>query len=176
MNWLNSLATVLLFPICDHARPWFRFSTRTSSVAELAFCLVASTRATLVICSVLLFVLLIVSMLSVDSGWRVFDRCWQISMEGPITVLRCSHNAKLWLALPWKSVSICQKRASRYQHSTYTIYRTNNRTEQITRVALVKATKQKANSATDEVGVENRNHGLAWSQIGNNRTVARLLS
>ena len=35
----------------------------------LAFFLVASTRATLVICSV------IVIMSSVDSGWRVFDRC-----------------------------------------------------------------------------------------------------
>ena len=42
-----------------------------------------------------------------------------------------------------------------------TIYRTNNSTEQITRVALVKATKQKANSVTDEARVENRNHGLA---------------
>ena len=47
----NSLATVLLFPLCDQARPWFRFSTRTSSVAGLAFFLVAATRATLVICS-----------------------------------------------------------------------------------------------------------------------------
>ena len=54
----NSLATVLLFPLCDQARPWFRFSTRTSSVAGLAFFLVAPTRATLVIFSVLLFVLL----------------------------------------------------------------------------------------------------------------------
>ena len=54
----NSLVTVLLFPLCDQARPWFRFSTRTSSVAGLAFFLVAATRATLVICSVLLFVLL----------------------------------------------------------------------------------------------------------------------
>ena len=51
-------------------------------------------------------------------------------------------------------------------------------TEQITRVALVEATKKKANPATDEVRVENRNHGLfsAWSQSENNRTVARLLS
>ena len=32
---------------------------------------------------------------------------------------------------------------------------------QITRVALVAATKKKANLATDEVPVENRNHGLA---------------
>ena len=34
-------------------------------------------------------------------------------------------------------------------------------TEQITRVALVKATKKKANLTTDEVRVDNRNHGLA---------------
>ena len=27
-------------------------------------------------------------MSSVDSGWRVFDRCWQTSMEEPIRVLR----------------------------------------------------------------------------------------
>ena len=33
-----------------------------------------------------------------------------------------------------------------------------------TKVALVKETKHKANPATDEVRVENRNHGLAWSQ------------
>ena len=74
----NNLATVLLFPLYDQARPWFRFSTRTSSVAGLAFFLVAATRATLylVICSALvLFVLQIVIMPSVDSGWRVFDRC-----------------------------------------------------------------------------------------------------
>ena len=31
------------------ARPWFRFSTRTSSVAGLALCLVAFARATLVV-------------------------------------------------------------------------------------------------------------------------------
>ena len=30
-----------------------------------------------------------------------------------------------------------------------------------TKVALAKATKHKANPATDEVRVENRNHGLA---------------
>ena len=57
-----------------------------------------------------------------------------------------------------------------------TIYRTNNSTEQITRAALVEATKKKANPATDEVRMENRNHGLARSQSGNNRTVASLLS
>ena len=78
------------------------------------------------------------------------------------------------------SMEICQHLSKTRQPlstlNIITIYRTNNSTEQITRVALVKATKQKANSATDEVRVENRNHGLAWSQIGNNRTVARLLS
>ena len=34
-------------------------------------------------------------------------------------------------------------------------------TAQTTRVALVKASKNKANPVTDEVCVENRNHGLA---------------
>ena len=77
------------------------------------------------------------------------------------------------------SMEICQHLSkTRQLLSTLdiiTIYRTNNSTEQITRVALVEVTKKKANPATDEVGVENRNHGLAWSQSGNNRTVARLI-
>ena len=34
----------------------------------------------------------------------------------------------------------------------------------------------KANAATNEVRVENRNHGLAWSQSGNNKTAQTLLS
>ena len=34
-----------------------------------------------------------------------------------------------------------------------------------TKVALAKATKHKANPATDEVRVENRNHGLAFLPI-----------
>ena len=42
-----------------------------------------------------------------------------------------------------------------------TIYRIDNSTEQLTRVALVEATKREANPATDEVCVENRDHGLA---------------
>ena len=42
-------------------------------------------------------------------------------------------------------------------------------------VPLVKATKNKANLATDEVHMENRNHGLAWTDSGNNRTDTRLL-
>ena len=33
-------------------------------------------------------------------------------------LMRGSHNAKFRLALPWKSVNICQKRASCYQRST----------------------------------------------------------
>ena len=41
--------TVLLLPLCDQARPWFRFSKRTSSVAGLALCLVAFSRACLVV-------------------------------------------------------------------------------------------------------------------------------
>ena len=57
-----------------------------------------------------------------------------------------------------------------------TAYRSRHSTEKLTRVAHVKAIKHKANLATDEARVENRNHGLAWSQSGNNRTVARLLS
>ena len=47
---------------------------------------------------------------------------------------------------------------------------------QTTRVALVKLAKNKPKLATDEVHVENQNHGLAWSESGNNRTVTRLLS
>ena len=37
-------------------------------------------------------------------------------------------------------------------------------------------TKNKAIPATNEVDVENRNYGLAWSQSGNNKTVQTLLS
>ena len=63
------------------------------------------------------------------------------------------------------SMEICQHMSkTRQPLSTLdiiTIYRTNNSTEQITRVALVEATKKKAKPATDEVRVENRNHGLA---------------
>ena len=44
-----------------------------------------------------------------------------------------------------------------------------------TKLALEKATKHKANPATDEVRLENRNHGLAWSQSGNNKAVQTLL-
>ena len=77
-------------------------------------------------------------------------------------------------------MEICQHLwKTRQPLSTFNIitsYRTNNSTEKITRVAVVEATKKKANPATDEVRVENRNHALAWSQSGNNRIVARLLS
>ena len=84
------------------------------------------------------------------------------------------------------SMEICQHLSKTCQplstHDIITIYwtnnwsRTDNSTEQITRVAPVEATKKKANPATDEVRMETRNHGLAWSQSGNNRTVATLLS
>ena len=47
---------------------------------------------------------------------------------------------------------------------------------QTTRGALVKVAKNKANPATNEVHVENQNYGLGWSEIGNYRTVTRLLS
>ena len=47
---------------------------------------------------------------------------------------------------------------------------------QTTRGALVKVAKNKTNRATDEVHVENQNYGLGWSEIGNYRTVTRLLS
>ena len=46
---INSLATVLLLPLSVQARPWFRFSMWTSSVARLALFLVAFTRATIVV-------------------------------------------------------------------------------------------------------------------------------
>ena len=46
---------------------------------------------------------------------------------------------------------------------------------QTTRGALVKVAKNKTNRATDEVHVENQNYGLGWSEIGNYRTVTRLL-
>ena len=63
------------------------------------------------------------------------------------------------------------------RHDHYkTILRTNNSTEQITRVALIEGTKQKANPGTEWSG----SHGepTPWSclsQSGNNRTAARLL-
>ena len=63
------------------------------------------------------------------------------------------------------SMEICQHPSKTRQPLSMldiiTICRTNNSTEQITRVALVAATKKKANPATDEVRVENRNHRLA---------------
>ena len=36
-----SVWTVLLLPLCDQARPWYRFSKRTSLVAGLPLCLVS---------------------------------------------------------------------------------------------------------------------------------------
>ena len=43
-----------------------------------------------------------------------------------------------------------------------------------TKLAPEKAIKHKANPATDEVRLENRYHGLAWSRSGNNKTVQTL--
>ena len=48
-NNINSVWTGLLLPLCDQARPWFQFFKRTSSVAGLALCLVAFSRASLVV-------------------------------------------------------------------------------------------------------------------------------
>ena len=45
----NRFWTVLLLPLYDQVRPWFRFSTRASLVAGLALCLVALKTATLVV-------------------------------------------------------------------------------------------------------------------------------
>ena len=77
LNKLNSIWTVLLLPLCNQARPRFRFSTRTSSVVGLALCLVAFTRATLISSSLLvartvqpLFVL----SFDLDIKTRVADR------------------------------------------------------------------------------------------------------
>ena len=46
---LNSIWTILLLPLCDQAKQWFWFSTRTSLVAGLALGLVAFARATFVV-------------------------------------------------------------------------------------------------------------------------------
>ena len=56
------------------------------------------------------------------------------------------------------------------------LYRSRHDKARTTKVALVKATKHKADPATNEIRVENRNHGLAGSQSGNNKTVQTLLS
>ena len=59
--WLERVISSLVFWIrltvfglfcyclCNQARPWFRFSTRASLVARLGLCLLAFTRATLVV-------------------------------------------------------------------------------------------------------------------------------
>ena len=54
------------------------------------------------------------------------------------------------------------------------LYRSPHDKAGTTKVALVKATKHKADPATNEIRVENRNHGLAGSQSGNNKTVQTL--
>ena len=56
------------------------------------------------------------------------------------------------------------------------LYRSRHDKAGTTKVALVKATKHKADPATNEIRVENRNHGLVGSQSGNNKTVQTLLS
>ena len=58
------------------------------------------------------------------------------------------------------------------------LYRSRHDKAGTTEVALVKATKHKADPATYEIRVENRNHGLAGSQRGNsdNKTAQTLLS
>ena len=56
------------------------------------------------------------------------------------------------------------------------LYRSRHDKAGTTEVVLVKATKHKADPATNEIRVENRNHGLAGSQSGNNKTVQTLLS
>ena len=56
------------------------------------------------------------------------------------------------------------------------LYRSPHDKAGTTKVALVKVTNHKTNAATNEIRVENRSHGLAWSQSGNNKTAQTLLS
>ena len=49
------------------------------------------------------------------------------------------------------------------------LYRSRHDKEQLKLLLYNLATKYKANPATNEVRVANRNHGLAWSQSGNNQ-------
>ena len=56
------------------------------------------------------------------------------------------------------------------------LYRSRHDKAGTTKVSLLQSTKHKADTATNEVRVENRNHGLAWSESGNNKTVQTLLS
>ena len=79
---------------------------------------------------------------------------------------------KLEFSISHAGTKLCQVKAHLYR--TLTVLPTAQK--KVTRVAHVKATKHKANLATDEVRVENRNYVLALSESGNNRTVARLLS
>ena len=53
------------------------------------------------------------------------------------------------------------------------LYRSRHKKEQ-PNLLLKKQLTDRANPATDEVRLENRNHGLAWSQSGNNKTVQTL--
>ena len=54
------------------------------------------------------------------------------------------------------------------------LYRSRHKREQLN-LLLKKQLSTGANPATDEVRLENRNHGLAWSHSGNNKTVQTLL-
>ena len=70
--WLSD-CSVIQFPLCDQTRPWFRFSTRSSSVSGLAFFLVASTRATLT--SDLFFAVVISALVICSVNWDYVE-CW----------------------------------------------------------------------------------------------------
>ena len=72
-NFWISDCSVIQFPLCDQTRPWFRFSTRTSSVAGLAFFLVASTTATLT--SYLFFAVIISALVICSVNWDYVE-CW----------------------------------------------------------------------------------------------------
>ena len=94
---LDSLATVLLLP-----KPWFRFSTRTSSVAELDLHLVAFKRNF----NFFLFCIVTRTVLSVwISEWKIENSCFQ----EPITYTECSFRSSsarsvfYWDAFPENS-------------------------------------------------------------------------
>ena len=72
-NFWKSDCSVIQFPLCDQTRPWFRFSTRSSSVAGLAFFLVASTRATLT--SYLFFAVISSALVICSVNWDYVE-CW----------------------------------------------------------------------------------------------------
>ena len=97
-NFWISDCSVIQFPLCDQTRPWFRFSTRTSSVAGLAFFLVASTRATLtsyLFCSSYLFCKLWLCRVLIAAGAFLTDVDrfpWKSQSE--FCVVRAAHKFK----------------------------------------------------------------------------------